>query len=396
MLTHLIEYVLAAGVLLPFLASAIFFVQISACLCLPRARALPLANCDHPTAILVPAHNEAAGITDLVHHLLPQLCESGTLLVIADNCTDETARLAAVAGAQVLVRADPARRGKGYALAAGLERLAANPPKIVVFLDADTRLSDGGVRILSRASMAAQCPVQCLNLMLQPPGQGNASRLGEFAWRIRNDLRPAGLARLGGPCQLLGTGMAMPWQLARQLPFATGHVTEDLLTGLECAQLGRAPRFLDTVCVTSYFPQTHAGCASQKQRWIHGQLALMSARAPQLVWRGLRRGDSALLALALDLMVPPLGLLAFADMLSLLAGLGFAALTGGELPLLLASAAMALFCLAVLGAWHLRGRNLIGPRELRGMAAHFWSVLHIGGLFMRGKRSSWVRADRSA
>ena len=39
-----------------------------------------------------------------------------SVLVIADNCTDRTAMVAADAGARVVERSDPAKKSKGYAI----------------------------------------------------------------------------------------------------------------------------------------------------------------------------------------------------------------------------------------------------------------------------------------
>src|SRR4051794_27614284 len=63
---------------------------------------------------VVPAHNEAAGIARTVHSLLAVAypAERRRLLVVADNCDDETAERAEEAGAQVLVRRNLERRGK--------------------------------------------------------------------------------------------------------------------------------------------------------------------------------------------------------------------------------------------------------------------------------------------
>ena len=47
-----------------------------------------------PTTILIPAHNEAGQIADTLHALMPQLGRSDSVLVIADNCTDDTAVIA--------------------------------------------------------------------------------------------------------------------------------------------------------------------------------------------------------------------------------------------------------------------------------------------------------------
>ena len=65
--------------------------------------------------VVVPAHDEERGVSATVRSLLaveypPELRR---VVVVADNCTDRTAARAAEAGAIVLVRNDPGRRGKG-------------------------------------------------------------------------------------------------------------------------------------------------------------------------------------------------------------------------------------------------------------------------------------------
>src|SRR6266851_3722436 len=70
--------------------------------------------------IVIPAHDEAALIADTVSSLRSTLAESSfpfSVWVVADNCSDNTAELAAGHGARVLRRTDPLRAGKGYALA---------------------------------------------------------------------------------------------------------------------------------------------------------------------------------------------------------------------------------------------------------------------------------------
>ena len=57
-------------------------------------------------------------------------------------------------------------------------------------------------------------------------------RIAEFAWRIKNDLRPRGLAALGLPCQLMGSGMAFPREVIGKVNLATGHLAEDLDLGV--------------------------------------------------------------------------------------------------------------------------------------------------------------------
>src|SRR5580658_4754907 len=75
--------------------------------------------------IVIPAHDEEMGIARTVKSLLsadyPH--DRRRVLVVADNCTDDTADRARSAGANVLVRNEPSKRGKGYALAAAFENV---------------------------------------------------------------------------------------------------------------------------------------------------------------------------------------------------------------------------------------------------------------------------------
>src|SRR5690349_3842604 len=58
-------------------------------------------------AVIVPAHNESVGVLPTIADIRPQLRAEDLLVVVADNCTDDTAALAAAAGATVLVRDNP-------------------------------------------------------------------------------------------------------------------------------------------------------------------------------------------------------------------------------------------------------------------------------------------------
>jgi len=88
-------------------------------------------------AVLVPAHNEASEIGITLENLLPQIKNNDRLIVIADNCTDNTALVAQECGVVVIERNNPEKRGKGYALDYGLSLLESDPPDIVIIIDAD-------------------------------------------------------------------------------------------------------------------------------------------------------------------------------------------------------------------------------------------------------------------
>ena len=120
-------------------------------------------------AVLVPAHNESAVIVSTLASLRSQLHEADRLLVVADNCSDDTASLARSAGAEVLERVDLERRGKGFALDFGLHYLQAVPPEVLVIVDADCQVAPEALHRLAARALQKCCPVQGLYLMFSPP-----------------------------------------------------------------------------------------------------------------------------------------------------------------------------------------------------------------------------------
>ena len=147
-------------------------------------------------------------------------------------------------GAEVVERHDPDRRGKGYALDHGVRHLAAAPPAVVIVVDADCAVAPGSVDLLASECMRRRRPVQALYLMRAPPGAGLKQRMAEFAWAVRNQVRPLGWQRLGGPCQLMGTGMAFPWATLATASLASASIVEDMQLGLDLAASGSPPWYL--------------------------------------------------------------------------------------------------------------------------------------------------------
>ena len=120
----------------------LFCIEVLAALVMPQRELLlpPGSAARRRIAVLVPAHNESMGLLATLEAVKKQLQSGDRLLVVADNCTDDTAVIAKAAGAEVAERHDLANIGKGYALEWGLRQLKADPPGIVAVIDADCRL----------------------------------------------------------------------------------------------------------------------------------------------------------------------------------------------------------------------------------------------------------------
>lgn len=345
-------------------------------------------------AVLMPAHNESAGIAAAIASVRSQLQPGDRLLVVADNCSDDTARVATQAGAEVVQRQDAQRRGKGYALDFGVRHLEADPREVVIVVDSDCEVHPGAVDRLSAQCALTGRPTQALYLMHSPPGAGLKTRIAEFAWAVKNHARALGFLRLGVPCQLMGTGMAFPWQLIRTAPLASGHIVEDLQLGLDLARAGSPPLFTPDALVTSTFPSSAEGLLAQRTRWEHGHLSVITAGGLPMLWHGLTRLRPRLVAVALDACVPPLASLVLMILLALTVSGLFYAVTGLAAPVLVASTAFGALMLAVFVAWTRFGRQAVSLKELLTVPGYVLSKLPIYTRLFKGRQVEWVRTKR--
>jgi cellulose synthase/poly-beta-1,6-N-acetylglucosamine synthase-like glycosyltransferase len=360
----------------------------------PQRRSLPANGARQRIAVLVPAHDEETGLPDTLADIKAQLRKGDRILVVADNCTDDTAAVAKAAGAEVTERRDSARVGKGYALAWGIDHLRLDAPDIVIIIDADCRLADGSVDRLAEACAASGAPVQALNLMIAPDRSSKDYRVAIFAFRIKNWVRPLGLDALNLPCQLTGTGMAFPWEVINSADLATGLAVEDMKLGLDLAQAGHSPVFCASAKVISQFPTSVNGAMTQRRRWEHGHLGMIKS-VPGLICRSLIGRNIPLAALTLDLAVPPLTVLG-----TLLTALVAASALGRMLGL--ASAALP-FSAAVLGAyvgalllcWLNFGRDVLPAASILSIAYYVAGKFPLyNQIFCRGQDLRWIRTDR--
>jgi cellulose synthase/poly-beta-1,6-N-acetylglucosamine synthase-like glycosyltransferase len=393
----LLSFSLIAVTFLLTVPVVVFFVEVFAASALPlRHRPIQSAMDTYgDVAVLVPAHNESAGLLPTLEDIKAQLRPADRLVVVADNCTDDTCAVATEAGAEVINRHDLERMGKGYALAWGLRHLETRPPDIVIVVDADCRLADALIARLATACAVTRRPMQALYLMIAPKDSSINSRVAEFAWRVKNWVRPLGLRALGLPCQLMGTGMAFPWNVIRSTDLASGSIVEDLKLGLDLAVAGRAPLFCPSAGVTSEFPSSLKGIQSQRRRWEQGHLGMIITMVPRLIVAAILQANLDLLVLALDVAVPPLSLLGIllaavsvVAALAMLLGLPSA-------PMLISAGNVTIFMVGVLLSWLKCGRDVLPPRAILLIGAYIIKKLPLYyRIVLQRSRSQWIRSDR--
>ncbi len=349
--------------------------------------------------VLIPAHDEAELIARCVSSLRAQSHprERYEIVVVADNCTDDTAAVARRAGADaVLERRDPDARGKGRALRWAMdERLARDDaPEAIVVVDADTTADANLLACLASAHRSGAQAVQSAYVL--EPDASPRSALRAAAFLLFNRARPAGRGALGLSVSLTGNGMLLSRELLRTVPWEAFTATEDLEYSLDLAAAGIAIAFAGGACVRAPTAPSAQAAATQQLRWEGGRAHLVRTRAPGLIAAAVAQRRATLLLVALDLVTPPLGTLAALALAGLAAG-GVLTVAGvcsawSLLPWLEAVAALPAYVLVGLAAAHaprsayralLRAPQLIlaKPLQLRRVLAF--------------RPDSWVRTERA-
>lgn len=344
--------------------------------------------------VVVPAHDESLGIARTLEALLPVVQASawqGRVLVVADNCTDDTAIVARRAGAEVIERQDSARRGKGYALAFAAEHLAQEPPDVLVFIDADCIVEAGAIQMLVHDAAKHGRPAQGDYTLVARDDSPNAA-ISSFAFLVRNRVRPRGLAQLRGPCGLFGTGMAMPYALFQSLPDAEGHLVEDMWLGVACALAGRAPRFVPHARVVSDAAPADEATKAQRTRWEHGHLSVLTHDVPRL----LRSGQRDAVLLGLDLSVPPLALLVALHIGYLLLTFALGSWGSFSAPFTLTASSLAMLVVGVAAAWFAAGREVLPMRTALSIPKYVLWKLPIYAGVLRRRATTWIRTERES
>jgi 1,2-diacylglycerol 3-beta-glucosyltransferase len=347
--------------------------------------------------IVVPAHDEAAGIAQTVASLLAidyprDLFE---VVVVADNCKDDTAARAKVAGARVLERFDDQRRGKGYALAHAFEdAIVDGKADAVVVVDADTVVSPNLLSAFDARLQAGASAVQA-DYAVRNPDEGWRTCLMAIAFGMFHVVRSAGRESLGLSCGLRGNGMCFTTDLLEQVPHDAFSVVEDLEYGIRLGERGHRVHYAGEAHVYGEMVSSEKASRSQRERWEGGRLQMAKQHALPLLRRAIRERNPMLADLAIDVLVPPLSVLVAATGVGVAASAALAAVTRRPNLALLAFGASSVFLLTYAArGWEVSGT---GARGLASLGyAPFYMAWKSTLRFRRPRKApdEWVRTTR--
>lgn len=344
--------------------------------------------------VIVPAHNEATVIERTVSSLrkIDWPPDRFRILVIADNCTDTTAALARLAGAEVLERRDAGLRGKGYALhfafGSSRERGWANA---VIVVDADAEVSSNLLAAFAARIENGIHAIQAHYGILNPMASWR-TRLITIAKASFHIVRSRARERLKLSCGIRGNGWCVTHELLTQVPYQAYSLTEDLEYGIDIGLAGFRVAYADEAHSNAEMVTDEKTASTQRRRWEDGRFQLIRSRTIPLLLAAIRRKDTVCLDLALDLMVLPLSYVT----LNVLLLLGCALIALHFQLAQVAWAWLAVACAVSLLAYVLRGWQLsgIGARGVfdlaRAPAFLIWKLV----LMLRPRTRGWVRTDR--
>jgi cellulose synthase/poly-beta-1,6-N-acetylglucosamine synthase-like glycosyltransferase len=360
---------------------------------------LPRSTAEHSFAILIPAHNEEAGILTALHACadLDYPKDRYQVFVIADNCTDQTAKRAIGTGATCLERSDAERRGKGAALEWAFERILPLGHDAFVILDADCRIDRHALRVFDQHLTSGADMLQA-NDVAANPDDSVASYALAVGNLIENRLFYAPKSRLGLAVFLRGTGVVLHRKILEQYPWQAASLTEDTEFTLRLLRDGHRVRFVSDVAVSSDFPSRWDELHVQRVRWATGNMRLSKLYALRLLWEGLCKRHASLFDAGCTLLVlsRPLVLLELA--LALLLSLCCVFLAPGPFSTGLFATALAVLGLQI--SYFALGVALLGinPARLGFLCRSPLVILRLlrialGGI-LRLDRITWARTPR--
>jgi len=259
----------------------------------------------HRFAITVPAHDEETVIGQTVQRLLaldyPK--ELFSVHVVADHCSDDTAKIALAAGAVVHERQEGPRSGKGAALSWLFQRILMDESwDAVVIFDADTRVDSKFLNVVDSRLIRGDVVIQGQHVISNPQS-GWFPALTWAMFLIDNRFQNYGRSKLGWSAKHMGDSICFKAAVLREIGWGEG-LTEDYQLRQRLLLMGLRIAYEPAAIGYGEAPQTWSQARAQRARWLRGTRDASRQFARQLLVEGIRRRDMAMLDGALQAYLP--------------------------------------------------------------------------------------------
>jgi 1,2-diacylglycerol 3-beta-glucosyltransferase len=346
---------------------------------------------------VVPAHDESAGIVATVKSLqaVDYPKELFRVIVVADNCSDDTASKARAAGALVLERFNDRLRGKGYALAAAFKQSMNEGADAVVVVDADTVVSKNLLAAFAARLTGGEVAIQA-HYGVSNPEASWRTRLMRIALSMFHQVRSLGRERLGVSAGLRGNGMCFRTSLLREVPHDAYSLVEDLEYGIRLGRRGHRVAYAFDAEVLGEMVSGEQASRSQRHRWEQGRAQMLRLHGWPLVRDAVKQRSGLLMDLAMDVLVPPLSRVVGLAVLGAIASAALFELTGhGAVATAAFGAALGWVGLYVFVGWLHSGTGFRGLADLALAPVYVaWKVLLTLRTSSRRTANEWIRTTR--
>lgn len=249
-------------------------------------------------ACVIAAHNEEKVIGNVVDSLKEQNYprELFDIYVIADNCSDNTAKVALEHGAIVYRRTKSTEKGKGYAIEWMFERIFRMDKKYdaICIFDADNLVAPEFLLEMNKSFSNGQKIVQGY-VDTKNPYDSLTTMFFAVSFWLNNRLVQMARYNLGLNCILCGTGFAVSTDVLKKIGWGSTCLTEDLEFSLKAALNDYRITWAHEAVVYDEKPLTMAQSWKQRKRWMQGHNDCIFRFVGELVNKAAR--ENSLLAL---------------------------------------------------------------------------------------------------
>ena len=224
----------------------------------------------HRFIIALPANNEETVIGNLIKSLKMQDYDKDLfdIYVIADNCTDNTAKIARENGAIVYERFDETKKTKGYALNWFLSKMKVKKDDydaLLVF-DADNIVDKNFLNVMNKKLCQGEVLVQGYRDIKNPTDTWVSGGYAIFYWTM-NRLYHLARYNMGLSPLINGTAFMVKWDMIIDEGWNTKTLTEDIEFALINISKGVKLGWAKDAIVYDEQPLTFKQSWKQRERW---------------------------------------------------------------------------------------------------------------------------------
>lgn len=258
-------------------------------------------------AMIVCAHNEEAVIAQLVDNLkkLRYNNDLYDIFVVADNCIDNTAKVARDAGAIVYERFSETDKGKGFAMDWMFDKLFKMERQYdgVCIFDADNLVHLDFLREMNsrlcNGEQVIQAYLDCKN-----PTDTWISGVFSISFWIVNHVWHLAKYNMGLSCCLGGTGMCFDSKLLKRYGWGATCLTEDMEFTMKAMMEGIPTTWAHDAIIYDEKPLTFKAAWNQRVRWAQGHFDVANRYLFPMLKKAVKERNLVVLDCTVNLIQP--------------------------------------------------------------------------------------------